>query len=146
MGHSLLKDENGLTELQAKLVDLYDGDVKSTAELAGCSPQYAHRLLTGGESGCVTRALKARLEKERLEGLVADRIERMAFWTTIMRGAVTEETKDRLKASELLGKAFMDFVDKHIVESKVDATVSATIRGIDERVAQIKAATELDWL
>lgn len=43
---------------------------------------------------------------------IATREERQAFWTAIMRGDEPGEMKDRLKASELLGRSQGDFLDR----------------------------------
>jgi hypothetical protein len=68
--------------------------------------------------------LQAKLEDEA----IADAKERLRFWTQVMRGeqsliidgeekTLPCEIKDRLKASELLGKANGDFVDRKILQN-----------------------------
>jgi hypothetical protein len=43
------------------------------------------------------------------DGVVA---ERQQFWTAVLRGEESAEMKDRLKASELLGKCQGDFIER----------------------------------
>lgn len=48
----------------------------------------------------------------RRKGNVADSDERKAFWTTVLRDR-NEAMRNRLRASELLGKSCGDFVIQH---------------------------------
>ena len=62
-----------------------------------------------------------RVETKRVMAKIADVEEREAFWTDLMRDG-DERTRDRLAASELLGKRQRDFVQQ--VESQ---TLTATV-------------------
>ena len=62
-----------------------------------------------------------RVETKRVMAKIADAEEREAFWTELMRDG-GERTRDRLAASELLGKRQRDFVQQ--VESQ---TLTATV-------------------
>ena len=105
-----------LTSRQRKFVDLYEGNATKAATLAGFSKKTAYsqgqRLLKNVE------IIKALQERERKETgpLIADRIERQEFWTSVLRGKIGKVRKvkmnDRLKASELLGKSEADFTEK----------------------------------
>lgn len=115
-----------LTPRRKRFVEVFAGNGTEAARLAGFTgddatlAQTAHRLLRNGE---VRAALKER-EKEEVRPLVATRQERQAFWTAAMGGVLEQtlpdgsrmklpvEMKDRLKASELLGRSEADFTDK----------------------------------
>ena len=118
-----------LTVKQQRFVDYYDGNATQAAEKAG----YKNPRSMGSENLTkpdIQHALKTR-EDRRRKGHIADREERQAFWTKILRGKETQpavvgtdgegnsivtdippKMTDRLKASELLGKSEADFTDK----------------------------------
>lgn len=100
-----------LTPKQKAFVEGYAGNATEAAIKAGYSPKTARsqgqRLLTNVD---IARAIKDR-EAARIGPLIASREERQAFWTRIMQDA-GEETRDRLRASELLGKSNGDFLDR----------------------------------
>ena len=52
------------------------------------------------------------------KAVIATKAERQAFWTSVMKDNMQRMT-DRLKASELLGKAFADFTDKIDMKASV---------------------------
>jgi phage terminase small subunit len=94
------------------------GNATKAARLAGYSPKTARkqgsRLLTKGH---IRAALAQRTQDDPA---VWSREERQHFWTDVARGApgyATASLRDRLKASELLGKSQADFVDRHQVEA-----------------------------
>ena len=100
-----------LTTRQQRFVDAYDGNATAAALAAGYSKRTAQRM--GSENlskPLVAEAIRAR-ERERASPVIATREERQAFWTATMRN-VKAEMRDRLKASELLGKSEADFVDR----------------------------------
>ena len=86
--------------------------------------------------------IRARNEAAESKG-IASREERQRFWTRVMNGeekqsVVTESGKvvsapakmtDRLKASELLGKSFKDFVDRHEISGEL--SLSSLIKEIN---------------
>ena len=100
-----------LTARQRAFVEAYAGNATEAAVKAGYSEKSAYsqgqRLLKHAE---IIRAIKER-ETERLRPAIASREERQRFWTRIMNDA-GEETRDRLRASELLGKSNGDFLDR----------------------------------
>jgi phage terminase small subunit len=57
----------------------------------------------------------AELDTEVLKGHIATRKERQIFWTQMMMDE-EEKASDRLKASELLGRSEVDFVEKKEVD------------------------------
>ena len=118
-----------LTVKQQRFVDYYDGNATQAAEKAG----YKNPRQMGSENLSkldIQHAIKT-WENRRREGHIADREERQAFWTKILRGEETQpavvgtdaegnsivtdippKMTDRLRASELLGKSEADFTDK----------------------------------
>lgn len=97
-----------LTTKQQRFVDFYDGNATDAAEKAG----YAHprsqgqRLLTKVD---IQNAIKKR-EQKRNDPAIATREDRQRFWTNVMAND-DEDMKNRLKASELLGRSEADFTD-----------------------------------
>lgn len=117
---------DGLTEKQRRFCEAFaenGGRAVPAAEEAGYSrpdPEGA-RLLGNAR-------VKAALERLRLSTTsqkIATREERQAFWTAMMRGEEPGEPKDRLKASELLGKSQGDFIERH--EHSQSGPVSLTL-------------------
>lgn len=104
-----------LTEKERRFVEAYMGkaigNASEAARLAGYSSpgELGHRLLKKVE---IQAAIDKRQESDPL---IATREERQRFWTAILRGEMAEagfDTKDRLKASELLGKASGDYLER----------------------------------
>lgn len=108
----------GLTEKQRRFCEVYaenGGNALAAARAAGYKkpdPQGAENL---GKPRIVA-ALEA-LREATTSKAIATREERQTFWTSILRGEMPDaEMKDRLKASELLGRSQADFIER------VDAT------------------------
>jgi len=138
------RDARGLTPSQAAFVDGFTGCVTETAKITGLAPGYCQALMSDPKYAHVRACLydKVREERSRRHGrVVASRLERLSMWTSIMRDK-KQFTKDRLKASELLGRAHMDFVEKTVVETTGPLQVSV-VRGLDERLEILRKA---DWL
>jgi len=98
-----------LTPKQQRFVDFYDGNATQAAEKAG----YKHPRQVGSENlskPYIQAALKVR-ETERNKKTIADREERQEFWTTTFRDDEVA-LRDRLRASELLGKSEADFIER----------------------------------
>ena len=106
-----------LTPLQQAFVDVYAGNATEAAIKAGYSAK------TARDMGCQNLALPqiraALAAREDVESRVriADRQTRQQFWTETMRNEGAE-LRDRLRASELLGRSEGDFLDR--VEGKLD--------------------------
>ncbi len=92
---------------QQRFIDCYAGDIKEAAEKAGLSYDYARKLVTKSH---ILEAIRNRQDTEVRPKDIADRQERQAFWTKMMRDT-GEDAKDRLKASDLLGKSEADFTE-----------------------------------
>lgn len=74
----------------------------------------ASRLLRNAR----VRAAFLELAEVTQHGEIADAAERQAFWTSVMRDP-SVDMRDRLKASELLGRAGGDFVERVETESSI---------------------------
>lgn len=102
-----------MTPKQSAFVDYYaaSGNATEAARLAGYAkphPQGAENLL----KPTIQQALAER-NKEVSQSRIATIKERQEFWTAVLRGQEPDaEMKDRLKASELLGKCHGDFIDR----------------------------------
>jgi len=92
---------------QQRFIDCYAGDIKAAAEKAGLSYDYARRLVTKSH---ILEAIRSRQDTEVRPKEIANRQRRQEFWTQIMDDK-KEDTRDRLKASELLGKSEADFTE-----------------------------------
>ena len=105
-----------LTSKQQRFIEAYTGNATEAARMAGYSAKTAYspgqRLLKNSD---VAAAIQRR-EAERQADIVATREERLMFYTQVMRN-VEEDTKHRLKAAELLGKAEGDFLERVEVET-----------------------------
>ena len=103
-------------------VNLFNGNVKETAELCKISYSHARRINTKP----YIRAAIANRHTLELNPLIATRQDRQAFWTSIMldklknedNNRVPQTMPDRLKASELLGRSEADFTDILRMNSK----------------------------
>ncbi len=119
-----------LTTKQRKFIEAYSGNATEAALIAGYSKKTAYAI---GQENLkkpeIQNAIKQR-ENEVISELIAVRDERLQFWTKIMRDDL-QDMKDRLRASELLGKASGDFIDK--VEANVNITPAAILENIRKR-------------
>lgn len=95
------------TVKQQRFIDVYVGDCKEAAKKAGLSYDYARRLVTKSH---IFQAIKNRQDTEVRPKEIANRQRRQEFWTSVMDDE-GEETRDRLKASELLGRSEADFTE-----------------------------------
>ena len=99
--------EAELTTKQQAFVDFYDGSVKEAAQKANLSFGWARHLITFPH---IIKAIQLRQNTEIRPKNIANRQKRQQFWTTVMND-FTEDMKNRLKASELLGKSDADFTE-----------------------------------
>ena len=100
-----------LTAKQQRFVSAYNGNATEAMIAAGYSKKSAasnvDKILKNTE---IQAAIQNR-EKERNSAAIATREERQAFWTAIMRDDEVD-LRDRLRATELLGKSEGDFLEK----------------------------------
>ncbi|MBQ6908502.1 MAG: terminase small subunit [Synergistaceae bacterium] len=116
-----------LTAKQRAFVEFYAGNATEAAIKAGYSKDTARSIgqenLTKPD---IIAAIKER-ETKRLVPDIATREERFKFWTRAMRDEDTP-MKERLKASELLGKAEGDFLERVEVDHSGNIDLTAAVR------------------
>ena len=112
------KSARGLTRKQRRFIDAYMGEAKGNGTMAATLAGYAGSYQTLSSVACgllknpnIQRAMAQVAEDDPL---IATRCDRQRFWTQVM-GDGEAEMKDRLKASELLGKTQADFVERREV-------------------------------
>ena len=100
-----------LTKKQQKFIQAYSGNASEAARQAGYSARTAKaigfELLTKPD---IKEAIQER-EGERTSLLIATREERQRFWTNVVRDE-SADMRDRLRASELLGRSEGDFLER----------------------------------
>lgn len=109
-----------LTEKQRRFVEAYMGEAAGNATEAARLAGYKGNAKTLGAVGAenlakpgIQQAIDKRVDADPK---IATREERQRFWTSVMNGDPEHgilEMRDRLKASELLGKTQADFVERH---------------------------------
>lgn len=121
-----------LTEKQRKFVEAYmgkaNGNATEAARLAGYSGNRVTLEAMGRENLGKPRIAEAIEKRQGDDPLVASREERQQFWTEMMRDKGADP-KDRLRASEILGKASGDFIERidHTSGGKELSTINVTI-------------------
>ena len=103
--------ENKLTHKQSLFVKYYSGNATEAALKAGYKEKRAYAI--GSENLKKPEIVKAIQERQDTEERpqIANRQDRQKFWSEVMSSAEVD-MKDRLKASELLGKSDGDFLDR----------------------------------
>ncbi len=100
-----------LSPQQRRFVEVFDGNATAAALAAGYAPNSAAsqgaRLLKNAK---VAAAVRERETKE-IKPLIASRQARQEFWTKTMQND-SEDIRNRLKASELLGRSEGDFLER----------------------------------
>jgi phage terminase small subunit len=118
--------KKNLSVRMRKFAAVYDGNGAAAAELAGYKgsratlAQQAYRLLRDPD----IRALIDAREEGSFARLTLSRVERQELWSEIAADPEAN-TKDRLKASELLGKSEGDFTER--LEVKGELTLEALV-------------------
>ena len=111
-----------LTAKQQRFVSAYNGNATEAMIAAGYSAKSAasnvDKILKNTE---IQAAIQNR-EKARNSAAIATREERQSFWTAILRDPEAE-LRDRLRASELLGKSEGDFLDRMIDETPLPPSI-----------------------
>lgn len=130
--------EQNLTSKQRLFCEFYVGcgNASESARLAGYSEKTAR--VVGGEN-LSKPAIKKYIESLTQAGSnarIATAIERQEFWTSIMRGQLIEVDDRQIKASEILGKAQGDFINK--VEMSGDLkTDTLTDEELDAKINEL---------
>ncbi len=132
-------DNTELTYKQAKFVELYNGNATETARLSGYSEKTAEqqgcRLLTNVK---VSDAIRQR-DDEHKHIRVADRVSRQKFWTKVMDDA-DETMRERLKASELLGRSEADFIERRDIRVESDKRFDQIQNDAEDLVNRLNGA------
>jgi len=104
--------ERALSPKQQKFVEIYAacGNATEAARQAGYRKprEQGAQNLSKLAIKIAVAALTERVASQR----IATVEERQQFWTAVLRGEESAEMKDRLKASELLGKCQGDFIER----------------------------------
>ena len=119
----------GLTVKQQRFVECYDGNATQSALQAGYSPRTAAFIGAENLKKPQIKAAIAERESAASSVRVATRIERQAFWTRIMDDEEVD-LRDRLRASELLGKSECDFVEKIALDAKVGVSCDVELEAL----------------
>lgn len=128
----MTKKPRELTPRQQAFCEYYaaSGNATEAARLAGYRkphPQGAENLQKP-----TIAAYIAQLTAAQDEARVATVKERQEWWTAVMRGEHREfEPKDRLKASELLGRCQGDFIERLKLSNDADAPLSINVTFVD---------------
>ena len=116
----------GFTLKQRRFIDVYSGNAKEAAVIAGYSAKTANiqgfNLLRNPK---IKEAIDKRLKEEQ-DALIATRQERQRFWTEVIRDP-SIKLLDRLKAAELLGKSQCDFVERVEMDVDVDGRYGVVV-------------------
>lgn len=114
---------------QLAFVETYNGDIAATARALGIPKHRAYWLLRQAAVADAIREREAADIGEELEATIANRFERMGFWTDVMRDE-SLPMDVRLGASKMLGEAQADFTKK--VKHEGDAsTVNILVQNVD---------------
>jgi phage terminase small subunit len=131
----LIISDTKLSTKQLRFVDVYSGNGTEAARQAGYTGSNkvlgitASRLLANPS---IADAIKGR-ESTEIRPKIVSRQERQEFWTQIMLDE-TMSVRDRLRASELLGKSEADFTDKHELQTRTTLEDLLTASLVDESV------------
>ena len=120
-----------LTTKQKRFVEFYNGNATEAATKAGYSKKTAYsqgqRLLKNAE---IANLIKNREERSLNKGIMT-REDRQKFWSDVANDPLCD-MKDRLRASELLGKSVADFTEK--IEVKSDEGLAGLIQSGRQRI------------
>ena len=112
-----------LTARQKRFVEAYDGNASEAARQAGYSPKWADKFGPNliGKNREIAAAIREREEK-RVNSLILSREERQIFWSNVVRDP-DEDMKNRLKASELLGRSEGDYLERFSNETPMPPVI-----------------------
>lgn len=100
-----------LTEKRRRFVEAFMGQAEGNATEAARIARYANPSQQGSRLLGIVGVREAIDERVKSDPAIATREDRQQFWTGAMRN-VTVAWKERLRASELLGKSQADFVER----------------------------------
>lgn len=136
------KKTHHFTPKQRKFIDYFEGNGAEACRKAGYSDvdiyKQASLLMNDPRIMAAVREREEREGRAKAKanvGHILTRAERQAFWTQVIIGTDDDgkplhEMKDRLKASELLGKSEADFTDnvKHDASKTLAELLTASYR------------------
>ena len=131
-----------LTTKQQAFVDLYAGNATEAACLAGYKGNRNTLRQVGAENLAkhyIWEAIQKRIKKP--DKKIMDREELQEFWTEIL-GEEENDIKDRLKASELLGKSQAAFTEN--ISHRLPSSVTTMAEGIKQIGEHFKSNPELE--
>ena len=102
-----------LTVKQKKFIQAYSGNATEAARIAGYKGNDATLAQVGYENMMNPEINSQVMKRQDLEiqRIVMNRLDRQILWTELARSS-SVEVKDRLKATELLGRSEGDFTEK----------------------------------
>ena len=136
--------KNKLTAKQRAFVEAYAGNAVEAARIAGYSGSYSVLGVVGAENlkkPKIAEAIQNR-ENKQSRHRIATREERQQFWSDTMNDD-NETMKERLKASELLGKSNADFTDKVLVGSLEEELKRMTDEELLEQAGNLDSRAEM---
>lgn len=125
-----------LNEKQKRFVEAYTGPAEGNATKAARMAEYAHpdtqgpRLL---EHVGVREAILAARKPRSLRAILT-RERRQELLSNIAEDDGNEETKDRIKAIEVLGKMQGDFIERHEFEMKAAGALDDKLKGLEGKM------------
>ena len=126
--------EDKLTVKQLRFVESYDGNATAAAIAAGYSVKTA--CFIGNENlrkPNIIKAIKAR-EAKKIKPHIASREDRQKFWTETMQD-MKADLKNRLRASELLGKSEADFIER--IEANINISPKTVLSEAEKRRKEV---------
>ena len=134
----------GLTVLQRRFVEVFDGNGVSSAKKAGYKGNknalavIAHRNLKNPE---IVKLIKTK-EERRVRGHIMNRMERQEFWTKV---ALDEEQSmtDRLRAVADLAKSEGDFLTRIEVSDDLSDRMKEAERRLEQEEIVISSSDNL---
>lgn len=116
-----------LTPKQQRFVDAYMGEAAGNATEAARKAGYSGSENVLGVAGARLlrndKISKMISDLSKDDPLIATREDRQRFWTDVMEDE-TQDMKDRLRASEILGKSQTDFIERsdstHDIEIRIN--------------------------
>ena len=127
-----------LTPKQRIFVAGWTGDVRETSKATGLSVNTCYSM---AKKKHVLKAINARI-RNKVNLATASRVKRQRFWSDAMNDD-SLSMKDRLKASELLGRSEADFTEKVLTGTLEDELKNMTEEELDRRLKEAeREATE----
>ena len=131
---------DGLTGKQRAFCEVYvanGGNATDAARQAGYGKPHVQCVVILG-SISVQKAIE-KLRASTTNAAIATREERQAFWSSVLRDQ-GEDMKDRLKASDLLGKSQADFITRTEVSGPAGGPIKIDLAALtDDQLAALES-------